>query len=246
VPDLVQAIPAMTAAFLASLVEGVEALTIVLAVASVRGWRPALLGVAAGLVLLVLIVVTLGPLLSLVPLDVLQLLIGVLLIFFGLSWLRKAVLRSAGRMPLHDEVRSFNAETAELREQARKRHVRLDWLAGVSAFKAVLLEGIEVVLFVIAISAGHGSLLPASVGAIAACVLVAILGYVVHRPLSRVPENLLKFAVGVMVLAFGIFWFGEGMGVAWPGEDLAILALMAIVLALAWAATLLLRRQPSL
>jgi uncharacterized membrane protein len=234
--------PAMTAAFLASLVEAVEALTIVLAVATVRGWRPAGLGALAGLVLLVLIVVVLGPLLDRVPLHLLQLAIGVLLLMFGMRWLRKAILRSAGIIPLHDEAKAFVTETAELREQARRRDSRLDWLAGLTSFKAVLLEGLEVVFIVIALSAGRGLIVPASVGALAACLLVAGVGFAMHRPLARVPENTLKFAVGAMLSAFGIFWTGEGLGVAWPGEDLAIIAFAALFLAVGFAAVALARR----
>src|SRR6202166_1695038 len=150
----------MTAAFLASLVEAVEALTIVLAVATVRGWRPAGLGAFAGLALLVLIVVALGPLLDHVPLHLLQLVIGILLLLFGLRWLRKAILRSAGVIPLHDEAATFATETAELREQARRNEARLDWLAAVASFQAVLLEGLEVVFIVIALSARRGVLIP--------------------------------------------------------------------------------------
>jgi len=232
----------MTAAFLASLVEAVEALTIVLAVATVRGWRPAGIGALAGLGLLVLIVVMLGPLLDRVPLHLLQLAIGVLLLLFGMRWLRKAILRCAGVIPLHDEVMAFATETAELREQARRRDSRLDWLAGLTSFKAVLLEGLEVVFIVIAVSAGRGLLVPASAGALAACLLVAGVGFAVHRPLARVPENTLKFAVGVMLSAFGIFWTGEGLGVAWPGQDLAIIAFAALFLAVGLVAVALTRR----
>jgi uncharacterized membrane protein len=234
--------PAMTAAFLASLVEAVEALTIVLAVATVRGWRPAGLGAIAGLVLLALIVLALGPLLDRVPLHLLQLAIGILLLLFGMRWLRKAILRSAGVIALHDEVLAFATETAELREQARRHEVRLDWLATLASFKAVLLEGLEVVFIVIAVSAGRGLLVPASTGALAACLLVAGVGFVVHRPLARVPENTLKFAVGVMLSAFGIFWTGEGLGVAWPGADFAIVAFAALFLAFGLAAVALARR----
>jgi uncharacterized membrane protein len=232
----------MLAAFLASLVEAVEALTIVLAVATVRGWRPAGLGALAGLGVLVLIVVGLGPLLELVPLHVLQLAIGVLLLLFGMRWLRKAILRAAGIIPLHDEAAAFATETAELREQARRHEARLDWLAALASFKAVLLEGLEVVFIVIAVGAGRGLMLPAGVGALAACLLVAGAGLVVHRPLARVPENTLKFAVGVMLSAFGLFWTGEGLGVAWPGADLAIVAFATLYLAVGLAAVALLRR----
>jgi uncharacterized membrane protein len=234
--------PAMTTAFLASLVEAVEALTIVLAVATVRGWPPAGLGALAGLVVLALIVVALGPLLDRVPLSLLQLAIGILLLLFGMRWLRKAILRSAGVIPLHDEATAFAAETAELREQARRNEARLDWLAALASFKAVLLEGLEVVFIVIALSAGRGMLIPASAGAVAACLLVAGVGFVVHRPLARVPENTLKFAVGVMLSAFGVFWTGDGLGVAWPGADLAIVGFAVLFLAVGLASVALSRR----
>jgi uncharacterized membrane protein len=233
---------AMTAAFLASLVEAVEALTIVLAVATVRGWRPAGLGALAGLLFLVLIVLALGPLLGHVPLHLLQLAIGILLLLFGMRWLRKAILRSAGVIPLHDEAVAFATETAELREQALRHVARLDWLAALASFKAVLLEGLEVVFIVIALSTSRGLLVPASAGALAACLLVAGMGFVVRRPLARVPENTLKFAVGVMLSAFGIFWTGEGLAVAWPGADLAIVAFAALFLAVGRAAVVLARR----
>ncbi|WMT71965.1 hypothetical protein [Bradyrhizobium sp. Ash2021] len=234
--------PAVTAAFLASLVEAVEALTIVLAVAIVRGWRPAGLGALAGLLLLALIVVALGPLLDQVPLHLLQLAIGILLLLFGMRWLRKAILRAAGVIPLHDEAAAFATETAELREQARRNEVRLDWIGGLTTFKAVLLEGLEVVFIVIALGAGRGMLVPASVGAVAACLAVAAVGLIVHRPLARVPENTLKFAVGIMLSAFGVFWTGEGLGVAWPGADFAIVIFAAIFLAVSVAAVALARR----
>jgi uncharacterized membrane protein len=234
--------PAITAAFLASLVEAVEALTIVLAVATVRGWRPAGLGAVAGLAALALIVAGLGPLPDAVPLHLLQLAIGVLLLLFGLRWLRKAILRAAGIIPLHDEAAAFATETAELREQANRQAARLDWLAALASFKAVLLEGLEVVFIVIAVSAGRGLLVPASAGALAACLMVAGVGFAVHRPLARVPENTLKFAVGVMLSAFGVFWTGEGLGVAWPGEDLAIVAFAALFLAVGFGAVTLARR----
>jgi uncharacterized membrane protein len=234
---------ALMASFLASLVEAVEALTVVLAVASVRGWRPAGLGAFAGLLVLILIVLVLGPLLDRVPLHVLQLAIGILLLLFGMRWLRKAILRAAGVIPLHDETKVFAAETAELHEQARRHETRLDWLAGLASFKSVLLEGLEVVFIVIAVGAGRGLLVVASVGALAACLLVVCAGVVVHRPLARIPENTLKFAVGVMLSAFGIFWTGEGLGIAWPGADIAIVAFAALFLMVALAAVALLRRS---
>ena len=232
--------PAVLAAFLSSLVEAVEALTIVLAVATVRGWRPAGLGALAGLATLALIVLALGPLLDRVPLHALQLAIGVLLLLFGMRWLRKAILRAAGVIPLHDEELAFATGTAALREQAQ-HDTRLDWLAGLASYKAMLLEGLEVVFVVIAVGAGRGLLAPASIGALAACALVAVVGFAVHRPLARVPENTLKFTVGVMLSAFGVFWTGEGLGVPWPGEDLAILGFAALFLIVAVAAVRLVR-----
>jgi uncharacterized membrane protein len=235
------AAPAVSAAFLSSIVEVVEAFTIVLAVATVRGWRPAALGAMAGLALLALIVIVFGPLLGFVPLWLLQLTIGILLLLFGIRWLRKAILRGAGVIALHDEELAFAAETAELREQARQA-ARLDWLAGLASFKAVVLEGLEVVFIVIAVGAGRGLVVPASLGALAACALVLVIGLFVHRPLARVPENTLKFAVGVMLTAFGVFWVGEGLGVPWPGEDLAIPAIAVLFLLSALAAVRALRR----
>jgi Ca2+/H+ antiporter, TMEM165/GDT1 family len=237
------ATPAIAAAFLGSLVEAVEALTIVLAVATVRGWRPAGLGAGAGLVLLALIIVAFGPLLDRVPLQVLQLAIGVLLLLFGMRWLRKAILRASGVIALHDEAQTFAGETAELRAQAARHQIRLEWLAGAASFKAVVLEGIEVVFIVIAVGAGRGLLWPAAMGALAACVLIVAVGFIVHRPLTRVPENTLKFAVGTMLSAFGVFWTGEGLGVPWPGEDLAILGFVALFLAVALAGVAVTRRR---
>lgn len=222
--------PAITAAFLASLVEVVEAFTIVLAVATLRGWRPAAMGTAAGLAVLAGIVLLLGPLLDRVPITSLQLAIGILLLLFGMGWLRKASLRAGGVIPLHDEDAIFAAEAAELTEQASRQRINLGWAAGITALKAVLLEGLEVVFIVIAVGAGRGLLVPASLGALAACALVLAIGAVVHRPLSRVPENILKFGVGVMLSAFGVFWTGEGLGIAWPGQDLALLLFAVLFL----------------
>jgi uncharacterized membrane protein len=223
--NVAHVLPAATAVFLAALVEAIEAMTIVLAVGTVRGWRPALIGALTAIGLLVVLVAALGPLLRIIPEHLLQLLIGVLLLLFGLSWLRKAVLRAAGRMVLHDESRAFVAETAELREQERRRVDGLQWLAGVASFKAVFLEGIEVVFIVLALSTTPELMLPSSVAAIAACALVAAAGFYLHRPLSRVPENTLKFSVGVMLAAFGVYWLAEGLGVVWPGGALAVVGL---------------------
>jgi uncharacterized membrane protein len=146
-------------------------------------------------------------------------------------------------IPLHDETKAFAQETEQLREQARRHEARLDWVAGLASFKAVLLEGIEVVFIVLAVGAGHGLLVPASIGAVAACLLVVAAGFALHRPLARVPENTLKFVVGVMLSAFGVFWTGEGLGVTWPGEDLAIIAFAVLFLVTALLAVTLARRQ---
>ncbi|HUO88324.1 MAG TPA: hypothetical protein VMU08_04045 [Rhizomicrobium sp.] len=236
------AAPAIASAFLASLVEVVEALTIVLAVVSLRGWRPAIGGTLAALATLIAVVLALGPLLDRVPLHALQLVIGILLLLFGLGWLRKASLRAAGVIPLHDEDAIFARETAELGAEVARRRTSQDWIAGMTAFKAVLLEGLEVVFIVIAVGAGRGLLLPAGAGALGACLVVLGIGAVVHKPLSRVPENSLKFVVGVMLSSFGVFWTGEGLGIAWPGSDFALLAFAAIFLATGLLAAALARR----
>lgn len=237
------AAPAVTAAFLASFVEVVEAFTIVLAVGTVRGWRPAALGTGAALVLLAVLVALLGPMLDRVPIRLLQFVIGVLLLLFGMRWLRKAILRAAGFIALHDEDAAFATETALLEGEARSRRASADWIAGLAAFKAVVLEGIEVVFIVVALGAGRGLLIPASLGALGACAVVLLIGVAVHRPLSRVPENTLKFGVGVMLSAFGVYWTGEGLGLAWPGHDLAIAAFALAFLVVGMVLVAVLRRR---
>jgi uncharacterized membrane protein len=227
------AAPAILAAFLASLVEFVEAFTIVLAVACVRGWRPAIVGAAAGLVLLVVLVAAFGAAIGAAPLYLLQLIVGGLLLLFGLRWLRKAILRAAGVLALHDEARAFAAGQAALRGEALRRANRLDWLAGATAGKAVVVEGLEVVFIVLAVGAGRGLLLPASLGALAAGAIVMAIGVVLRAPLARIPENALKFCVGILLSAFGVFWTGEGLGVEWPGADLAIPGLIGLFAATA-------------
>ncbi|MDB5492838.1 MAG: hypothetical protein JWP86_175 [Phenylobacterium sp.] len=221
---------ALGTAFLASVVEVVEAFTIILAVGTVQGWRPAVAGGLAGLLVLALVVLAFGPMLQLVPIHALQLAVGVLLLLFGMRWLRKAILRSAGVVPRRDELAAFAGQAADLITEASRKNTRLDWLAGVATFKAVVLEGLEVVFIVIAVGAARGLLWPASLGALAACALVLAIGLILQRPLARVPENSLKFGVGVMLSAFGVFWTGEGLGVAWPGHDLALVAFAALFL----------------
>lgn len=214
--------PSVSAAFLGSLVEFVEALTIVLAVGTVRGWRSALAGTAAGAGLLILLILLLGPALALIPLGALRKAVGILLLLFGMRWLRKAILRAGGLIPIHDEAAAFAAESAELRARGKGPSPALDPVAVATAFKAVALEGVEVVFIVVAVGSAGGMLLPASLAAGLAGLLVVALGLALHRPLARVPENALKFAVGVLISAFGVFWLGEGLGLAWPGQDLAI------------------------
>lgn len=224
------AAPAIGSAFLASVVEIVEAFTIILAVATLRGWRPAVFGTGAALATLGAIVVGLGPLLDRVPIHSLQLVVGILLLLFGIGWLRKASLRLAGVIALHDENAVFAAETAHLEEAVQRKKASHDWIAGITAYKAVLLEGLEVVFIVIAVGAGRGLIWPASLGALAASAIVLAVGTLIHKPLSTVPENTLKFSVGVMLSAFGVFWTGEGIGVAWPGEDLALFVFASLFL----------------
>lgn len=227
--------PSITAAFLASLVEFVEALTVVLAVGTVRGWRGALIGSGGALVALLAIVAALGPALARIPLNIVQLVVGTLLLLFGMRWLRKAILRSAGVIPLHDEEAAYAKETESLR-RVGGADKRWDTVAIAAAFKITILEGLEVVFIVIAVGAGGvGLLIPASAGALGALVLVVFLGVIVHRPLASIPENALKFVVGVLLTAFGTFWVGEGIGLGWPARDWSILGLVAGFLLVALA-----------
>jgi Ca2+/H+ antiporter, TMEM165/GDT1 family len=227
--------PSLTAAFLASLVEFVEALTVVLAVGTVRGWRGALVGSGGAVVVLLAIVAALGPTLTRIPLNIVQLVVGTLLLLFGMRWLRKAILRAAGVIPLHDEEATFAKESESLRRVGGGGNA-WDIVAIGAAFKITMLEGLEVVFIVIAVGAGGvGLLIPAGLGALGALVLVILLGVIVHRPLASIPENTLKFAVGVLLTAFGTFWVGEGIGLSWPGRDWSIPGLIAGFLLVALA-----------
>ncbi len=210
-----------------------------LAVALTRSWRPALIGTFAALALLAVLVAIFGPLFALIPLGLMQFVIGSMLILFGMRWLRKAIGRAAGYIALHDEAAAFARETDALKRQAGE--ARADWLAGMAAFKAVLLEGIEVVFIVIAVGTAHRMTGIAALGALAAALAVLILGALVHKPLSQVPENTLKFTVGLMLSAFGIFWTGEGMGAPWPGADLSILGIFLVLLAVSLSAVTIMR-----
>jgi len=224
--------PSLTAAFLGSLVECVEAATIVLAVGTVRSWRSALLGTAGGLAALAALILTLGPALEAIPLGALQLAVGALLVLFGVSWLRKAVLRAAGVVPRRDEVRTFATTTAALATAGHAQWRGFDIVALAASFKAVVVEGIEVVFIVLSVGAAGHMLVPASAGAVAAGLTVALAALVLRRPLASIPENTLKFSVGVLLASFGTFWIGEGAGLNWPGADLSILGLASGVLTL--------------
>lgn len=215
--------------FLASAVEAVEALTIVLAVGVARSWPVALRGTALALLVLAVIVVLFAPLLHLVPIDQLKLFIGIVLMLFGLAWLRKAILRYGGRKSLKDEDAAYTRQLAELRAADDKQ---ADQIGFITAFKSVLLEGLEVAIIVVTFGAGSAVTLSwSALGAAVAVVLVALLGLALKRPASRVPENTMKFVVGVMLTSFGTFWTGEGLGIAWWGADLSILLLAAFYLA---------------
>lgn len=222
----------LVSSFLASGVEVVEAVTIVLAVGVTRGWRSAWVGVIAAAVALAALVAVLGSALeTFIPLDALRIVIGTLLLIFGLQWLRKAIMRYTGLKELHDETAIYQREVAELRAAPGATKTMssqgMDWTAFTVAFKGVLLEGLEVVFIVITFGLTAGDIRPALLGSVLAAVLVTGTAVVVHKPLSRVPENTLKFVVGIMLTGFGTFWAGEGVGLRWPGEDLAILALIA-------------------
>jgi uncharacterized membrane protein len=236
----------VASAFLASAVEMVEALTIVVAMGSTRNWRSALTGVGAAVVALAAVVAALGPALTLVPIDDLRLVVGALLLVFGLQWLRKAVLRSAGLIPLHDEAEIFERQRRLARAAAGARRAGLDWFAFTISFKGVFLEGLEVAFIVLTFGSTQGSIPLAAAGAGAAVLLVAAIGLVVRAPLERVPENTLKYAVGVMLTTFGTFWAAEGAGARWPGGDAALPVVLAFVLLLSLALVAGLRRvQPA-
>lgn len=231
------------AVFMACIVEAVEALTIVLSVGASRGWRSAMQGVAAGLLALAVIVAALGPALTMVPLNALRLVVGGLLLVFGLGWLRKAILRASGYKALHDEDAIYARELAAAQAAGQaQRPLVGDWYAFTLSFKGVLLEGLEVAFIVITFGSNQGSIPLAVLGAVAAVVLVGLAGFAVRGPLARVPENSLKFVVGVLLTSFGAFWGTEGAGASWPGEDAALLGVIAVVLTVALILAATLRR----
>ena len=231
------------AAFLASAVEMVEALTIVLAVGVTRGWRSAIIGTVSALGALGVVVAALGPALSVIPIESLRLGIGTLLLIFGLQWLRKAILRAGGFKALHDEDAIFEEERQAALSAETKVVEGVDWYTFTVSFKGVFLEGLEVAFIVVTFGGAQHNVALAAVGAAAALVVVLAVGLVVHRPLSRVPENTMKYAVGVMLTTFGIFWSAEGAGIDWPGGDVALFAVLAYVLATSSGLVVLLRAR---
>jgi uncharacterized membrane protein len=228
--------------FVACAVEAVEALTIVLAVGIVRGWRSTLIGVAAASLVLLAVVAVLGPALRVIPISALRVVVGVLLLTFGLQWLRKAVLRAAGYKPLHDEQLAF-AHERELASFAPTTSSEMDWYAFTVSFKGVLLEGLEVAFIVVGFSTSSRTLALAAAAAVAAALVVIAVGIAVRGPLARVPENNLKFAVGVLLSSFGVFWAAEGAGAEWPGSDAAVVAIALSLAAVALVLTHSLRRR---
>jgi uncharacterized membrane protein len=237
------AILVLLGAFLASAVEFVEALTIVLGVGIVRGWRSTLIGVASATIVLAVLIAALGPALSVIPIGTLRLIVGALLLAFGLQWLRKAILRSSGYMPLHDEDEAFRRHREEAARAGDEQRAGLDWYSFTVSFKGVLLEGLEVVFIVISFGSAQGRLGLAAAGAAAALVLVVVAGVLARGPLERVPENTIKFAVGLLLTSFGCFWGAEGAGVHWPGAELSLLGVIAFIAATSFVLVRLLRRQ---
>jgi uncharacterized membrane protein len=227
--------------FVACAVEAVEALTIVLAVGVTRSWRSALTGVGAAIVLLGGLTAGLGPALTALPIDVLRLVVGALLLIFGLQWLRKAILRAAGLKALHDEREAY-AQEREAARAAGRPPSTFDPYSFTIAFKGVLLEGLEVVFIVLTFGANQRDVGLAAVAAGVAVAVVALTGLAIHRPLAQVPENAMKFVVGVMLTSFGTFWGAEGAGAHWPGGDGALLAIVPATLALSGLIVLLIRR----
>jgi uncharacterized membrane protein len=240
--DLFSVVVAAVPSFIASGVEVVEATTIVLAVGMMRGWRAPLAGAVAALVTLGAIIAIVGvALVRVVPEHLLQAVVGTLLLLFGLRWLRKAVLRFAGIVALHDEELAFQRERAELRARGLTRS-EWDWVGTLVAYKAVLLEGTEVAFIVITLGASSSVAMGhAIVGAVAAAVIVVALAALLRHPLTAVPENWMKFVVGAMLSTFGVFWFGEGVGGSWPGDAASLFPILLAFFAVSWIATRTLR-----
>ena len=232
--------------FLASAVEAVEAVTIVLAAGTARDWKSALRGVVAGLFTLAIIIAIFGPAISHLPISVLRTVVGGLLLVFGLTWLRKAILRASGLKAMHDEEQIFQEELEAARAAAKlTRHGVADWYAFTLSYKAVLLEGLEVVFIVLTFGTIAHKVGLASIAAMIAVVIACAAGFALKAPLARVPENNLKFVVGILLTSFGIFWGAEGASggsAKWPGDNWAVLFLIAGVWAFAFLLVTLLRK----
>lgn len=218
--------------FLACAVEAVEAFTIVLAVGSTRKWSSALLGVGAATAVLGILIAALGPALTVLPLEALRVVVGGLLLVFGLQWLRKAILRAGGAKALHDEAAIFEEETAAAQRAALSDGI--DSYSFAISFKAVLLEGLEVAFIVLTFGANQDDVPLAALAAVLAVVAVMVAGVLARAPLARVPENSMKFVVGVLLTTFGVFWGAEGAGASWPGGDAALPVLVALIAAASW------------
>jgi uncharacterized membrane protein len=243
-PVTTGALALVLATFLASAVETVEALTIVLAVGVTRGWRSTTAGIAAALAALTVLVAVVGRGLTAIPIDVLRLAVGGLLLIFGLQWLRKAILRASGLKEIHDEVAIFAREAAEARARPPVDPRAFDAYAFTLSFKGVFLEGLEVAFIVLTFGATQGSIPLAAVGAAAAVLLVTAVGIAARAPLARIPENTLKFAVGVLLTSFGMFWGAEGAGVSWPGNDAALPVIVLVTAVSAIGSVFVLRSRP--
>jgi uncharacterized membrane protein len=231
---------------LACAVEAVEALTIVLAVGATRSWRSALTGAGVALLVLAALTAALGPALTALPINVLRVIVGALLLIFGLQWLRKAILRAAGLKATHDEREAYEHELANARGAGAVDRARLDPYSFTVAFKGVLLEGLEVVFIVLTFGANQHNVGLAAAAAAVAVLAVIGAGFAVHAPLARVPENTLKFAVGVMLTSFGTFWGAEGAGAHWPGADAALLVLIPVILVTSLGLVAVFRRRHEL
>jgi uncharacterized membrane protein len=228
--------------FVACMVEAVEALTIVLAVGYTRSWRSALVGVGAAVALLAVVTAALGPALTALPINALRIAVGGLLLIFGLQWLRKASLRAAGLKALHDEQEAYEQELAAARE-AGGVTAGLDGYSFTIAFKGVFLEGLEVIFIVLTFGANQNRVGLAAIAAAVAVLVVLLAGFAAHAPLARVPENAMKFTVGVLLTSFGTFWGAEGAGARWPGSDAALLVMIPILLAFSVAIVAALRHR---
>jgi len=234
------------AVFLACAVEAVEATTIVLAAGTARDWRSAGTGMFAALLVLAVITAALGPAVSALPLGALRLFVGALLLVFGLQWLRKAILRASGHKALHDEDAIYQAQVRAARSEPSRRTGLVPDLYGFTlSFKGVLLEGLEVVFIALTFGGNAHQIPLAALAAVCAVVVVALAGLALRAPLARVPENSMKFAVGVMLTAFGTFWGAEGAGAQWPGSDTALLVIVPAIALFALGMVALLRRLPA-